>query len=205
MSHCHWRNQWDRVVWSDEASVRLKDSDGRLRLWIKSDQEIPRHLHRPRVQGGATLLIWAGIWTNGRSELHIQQGTMNSERYVNVLRMNIGQMTDQLGDPSTWLFMDDNATCHRSSRVNLCKSQLGLRTLSWPARSPDLNPIENVWSILKRNVRRSLLPTDGVSQLTSLLKREWRKLDQSKINDIIESMPRRIGNVIDNKGRATKY
>ena len=85
MRHCHWRQQWRRVVWSDEASVRLRDCDGRLRLWIKSGERAPEHLHRPRNQGGVVLLIWAAIWTDGRIELHIQQGTMNSERYVNVL------------------------------------------------------------------------------------------------------------------------
>ena len=115
MRHCHWRQQWRRVVWSDEASVRLRDCDGRLRLWIKSGARIPKHLCRPRTQGGEVLLIWPGIWTDGRTELHVQRGTMNSERYVNVLETNITQISEQLGSPSTWFLMDDNATCNREN------------------------------------------------------------------------------------------
>ena len=72
MRRCHWRQQWRRIVWSDEASVRLRDSNGRLRLWIKSDSSIPRHLSSLRNQGGGSLLIWAGIWTDGRTELHVR-------------------------------------------------------------------------------------------------------------------------------------
>lgn len=200
MRHCHWRHQWRRVVWSDEASVRLRDCDGRLRLWIKSGARVPAHLRQLRNQGGGVLLIWAGIWTDGRTELHVQRDTMNSERYMNVLESNIPQISAQLGNTSTWLLMDDNATCHRSRAVNLFKSEAGIRTISWPARSPDLNPIENVWSLLKRNVRRSLQHHFDLNDLQSLLQREWARLDQQTINRLIDSMPARIGRVIELRG-----
>ena len=205
MRRCHWRHQWKRIVWTDEASVRLRDSDGRLRLWIKSGSSIPRRFRSYRNQGGGTLLIWAGIWTDGRTELHIQRETMNSERYVNVLQRHVLPLSNQLGSPDTWFLMDDNATCHRSAAVNLFKSQSGIRTITWPARSPDLNPIENVWSILKRNVRRSVQPHHGLPDLEEILKREWGELSQATVNHLIDSMPSRIAEVISCKGEVTKH
>ena len=72
----------------------------------------------------------------------------------------------------SWLLVDDNATCHRSRAVNLFKSEAGIRTISWLARPPDLNPIENVWSLLKCNVRRSLQHHFDLNDLQSLLQRE---------------------------------
>ena len=206
MSRCHWRSQWDRVVWTDEASVHLRRRDGRLRIWTKRGNRIPDHLVLPITQGGGRLLIWGGIWMNGRSELHIQRENMNSDRYVKVLERHIYPLSFQLGDPSTdWWLMDDNATCHRSSLTNSYKSQAGIRTLSWPARSPDLNPIENMWSLLKRRVRRLLLPGDDLVRLQELLRQEWGSISQSTVNRLIESMPSRVHDVIQLSGNCTRY
>ena len=206
MRHCHWRSQWDRVVWTDEASVCLRARDGRLRVWMKSGDKLPEHLALPVNQGGGRLLIWAAVWMNGRSELHIQTENMNSDGYVNVLERHILPLSFQLGDPFTdWMLMDDNATCHRSSLTNSFKSQAGIRTLKWPARSPDLNPIENVWSLLKRAVRRSVRPGDDLSRLEAILRQEWDRLDQATINRLIQSMPSRVRLVIEGSGETTKY
>ena len=204
--HCHWRSQWSRVVWSDEASVCLRGRDGRLRVWMQPGDEIPGNLALPVNQGGGRLLIWAAIWMNGRTELHIQRNNMNSDGYVDVLRQHILPLSNQLGDPSAdWIYMDDNATCHRSLVTNAFKTQAGIRTLKWPARSPDLNPIENVWSLLKRRVRRSIRSGDDLSRLEALLRQEWERLSQAVINRLIESMSSRIRQVIELLGEVTKY
>lgn len=206
MRHCHWRSQWDRVVWSDEASVYLRRRDGRLRIWMKRGCRIPDHLVLPVTQGGGRLLIWGAIWTNGRTELHIQRENMNSERYVQVLERFIYPLSFRLGDPSTdWWLMDDNATCHRSAVTNSYKSQASIRTLSWPARSPDLNPIENMWSLLKRRVRRLLLPGDDLLRLENLLKEEWNEISQATVNRLIGSMPTRVHDVIELSGESTRF
>ena len=131
---------------------------------------------------------------------------MNSERYVQVLERFIYPLSFRLGDPSTdWWLMDDNATCHRSAVTNSYKSQASIRTLSWPARSPDLNPIENMWSLLKRRVRRLLLPGDDPLQLENLLKEEWNEISQATVNRLIGSMPTRVHDVIELSGESTRF
>ena len=173
---------------------------------MKSGDKIPDHLVMSINQGGGRLLIWGAIWINGRSELHIQRDNMNSDGYVNVLERHICPLSSRLGNPSTsWILMDDNATCHRSLVTNSFKSQAGIRTLTWPARSPDLSPIENVWSLLKRSVRRTLRPGDDLLRLEALLRQEWDRLNQDTINRLIESMPSRIRQVIELSGDGTKY
>lgn len=207
MRRCHWSvSQWRRVVWSDEASIRLRGKDGRLRLWVRSGQEIPLQLGQLCRQGGGWLLIWGAIWLGGRSDLIIQRETMNSERYRQLLESQIYPISFHLGDPSTeWLFMDDNAPPHRSLLVRQFKESSGLRSFEWPPASPDLNPIENVWSLLKKRVRRELKPSDNLSDLECLLRREWNRLNQEKIDRTILSMPRRVRSVIEKSGSNTKY
>ena len=136
---------------------------------MQSGDKVPGNLALPVNQGGGRLLIWAAIWMNGRTELHIQRNNMNSDGYVDVLRRHVLPLSNRLGDPSAdWIFMDANATCRKSFVTDSFKAQAGIRTLRWPARSPDLNPIENVWSLLKRGMRRSIRSRDDLSRLQVL-------------------------------------
>ena len=135
-------------------------------MWVRKGNPISETYRIPMSQGGGSLLIWGAVWIGGRSPIHIQRNTMNSERYVQVLENYVYPLSFELGDPSLdWIFMDDNARPHRSKLSNSFKERAGIRTLQWPARSPDLNPIENVWSMLKRDIRRHMLLGDNLDRL----------------------------------------
>lgn len=207
MKHCHWRTQWSRVVWSDEAAVRLRFKDGRLSLWLKSGKKVPDRFFSSRSQNdGKKLLIWGAIWSDGHSSLHIMEENMTSELYVGVLEDHVYPLSFSLGDPSSrWILMDDNAPPHRSIMTRSYKQSAGIRTLDWPARSPDLNPIEHVWAVLKRRIRRQLTLGDDLARLKILLRREWDQLDQEMIGNLISSMPNRIRKVIELEGDESGY
>lgn len=207
MRHCHWRTQWSRVVWSDEAALRLRFKDGRLKLWVKSGRKIPDRFFTSRRQDDVRkLLIWGAIWSDGRTSLHVMRENMNSEYYTQVLEEHVYPLSFSLGDPSSeWIFMDDNAPPHRAGTTLQFKRTAGIRTLDWPSRSPDLNPIEHVWAILKRRVRRQLSPGDDLNQLEFLIRKEWHQLDQEVIRNLISSMPARVRNVIERRGDESGY
>ena len=97
------------------------------------------------------------------------------------------------------------AQADRSRMTRLYKQIAGIRTLDWPARSPDLNPIEHVWAMLKRNVRRQIDPEDDLLQLEAKMKKEWDRLDQQKIDDLISSMPSRVHKVTERHGGQSGY
>ncbi|GFW71291.1 hypothetical protein TNCV_537091 [Trichonephila clavipes] len=67
-----------------------------------------------------------------------------------------------------FVFMDDNATCHRTLAVQDCLDSEGIQRLVWPARSPDLNPIENVWDALGRQVAGRNYPPTNKNTLVCL-------------------------------------
>ncbi|GFT23437.1 transposable element Tcb1 transposase [Trichonephila clavipes] len=87
--------------------------------------------------------------------------------------------------------MDDNASCHRTLAVQNCLDSEGIQRLVWPARSPDLNLIENVWDALGRQVAgRYYLPTHKNTHRA--LTEEWVKLPQQLLDNVVQSMVRRV-------------
>ncbi|GFW44953.1 transposable element Tc3 transposase [Trichonephila clavipes] len=85
---------------------------------------------------------------NGRTRLHVvANGSMTGQRYIDeVLLLHVRLFRSAVGDK--FVFMDENATCHRTLAVQYCLDCEGIQRLVWPTRSRDLNPIENVWDAL---------------------------------------------------------
>ncbi|GFV04002.1 paired domain-containing protein [Trichonephila clavipes] len=82
--------------------------------------------------------------------------------------------------------MDDNATCHRTLAVQDCLDSEGIQRLVWPARSPDLNPIENVWDALGRQVAGRNYPPTNKNTLIRALTEEWDKLPQQLLDKVVQ-------------------
>ncbi|GFW00524.1 transposable element Tc3 transposase [Trichonephila clavipes] len=129
---------------------------------------------------------------NGRKRLHVvANGTMTSQRYIEeVLLPHVRLFRGAVGDK--FVFMDDNATCHRTLAVQDCLDSEGIQRLVWQARSLDLNPIENVWDALWRQVAgRNYHPTNK-NTLIRALTEEWEKLPQQLLYNVVHSMVRRV-------------
>ncbi|KAL0194626.1 hypothetical protein M9458_008198 [Cirrhinus mrigala] len=79
----------------------------------------------------------------------------------------------------------------------------GIPVLNWPANSPDLNPIENLWGIVKRKMRYAR--PNNAEELKATIRATWALITPEQYHRLIDSMPRRIAAVIQAKGAPTKY
>ncbi|GFU15429.1 transposable element Tc1 transposase [Trichonephila clavipes] len=137
-------------------------------------------------------MVWAGISINDRTRLHVvANGTMTDQPYIDeVLLPHVRLFRGAVGDE--FVFMDDNATCHRTLAVQDCLDSEGIQRLVWPARSPDLNPIKNVWDALGRQVAGRNYPPTNKNALIRALTEEWDKLPQQLLDNVVQSMVRRV-------------
>ncbi|GFS55668.1 transposable element Tc1 transposase [Trichonephila clavipes] len=126
------------------------------------------------------------------------------QRYIDeVLLPHVRLFRGAVGDK--FVFMDDNATCHRTLAVQDCLDSEGIQRLVWPARSPDLNPVENVWDALGRQVAgRNYPPTNKNTPIRALTE-EWDKLPQQLLDNVVQSMVRRVECCITLHGRHIPY
>ncbi|GFW83626.1 transposable element Tc1 transposase [Trichonephila clavipes] len=128
---------------------------------------------------------------NGRTRLHVvANGTMTGQRYIDeVLLPHVCLFRGAVGDK--FVFMDYNATCHRTLAVQDCPRG-SIQRLVWPACFPDLNPIENVWDALGRQVAGRNYPPTNKNTLYRALIDEWDKLPQQLLDNVVQSMVRRV-------------
>ncbi|GFT80821.1 transposable element Tcb1 transposase [Trichonephila clavipes] len=190
--HHNWTEQdWACVLFSDESRFSLSSDCRRQLIWRESGTAYrPENIQEKDQYPTCSIMVWAGIMINGRTRLHVvANGTIH--RYIDeVLLPHVRLFRGAVGDK--FVFMDDNATCHRTLAVQDCLDSEGIQLLVWPARSPDLNPIGNVGDALGRQVAgRNCYPTNK-NTLIRTLTEEWDKLPQQLLDNVLQSMVRRV-------------
>ncbi|GFV93797.1 transposable element Tcb2 transposase [Trichonephila clavipes] len=140
-----------------------------------------------------------------RTDLHIfDAGSVSGTRYCNEIllphaRLFRGTMGLQ------FLFMDDNAPCHRTVAAEQLLESEDIERMDWPARSPDLNTIEHVWDFLGRHLAARTLPPVTIRELRLALQDEWEAMPQQLIDTLILSMGRRCETCLAVRGDHIPY
>ena len=155
--------------------------------------------------GGGGVMIWGCFVNNLLGPLVVINGKITGEAYKNLLNEHLLQFLDELEEPNNYTFQDDNARVHTARVVLKWKEEKSINSLPWPAQSPDLNPIEHVWDHLEKAVRNRVPHPKTINDLIVYLKEEWVKISPDYLKKLVESLPRRVNEVIKNKGRSTRY
>ena len=105
----------------------------------------------------------------------------------------------------TWVFQQDNAPIHTARLTRSWLTSKQIRTLPWPARSPDLNIIENVWEELVRHVYKRGRRFETLEELESQIRTAWANITTDYLFKLYRSMSRRLIQIIEKKGAETGY
>ncbi|GFT06549.1 transposable element Tc1 transposase [Trichonephila clavipes] len=202
--HRSWRADWQQVVFSDESRFNLWHHDGRIRVRrYAGERHIPECIierHSGRTPG---IMIWGAIAYHGRSQLLRIVGNLNSTRYINeVLQPQAIPFLQGLPEA---VFQQDNAHPHLAKTVKSYLDSQQVQLLPWPAYSPDMSPIEHVWDIVGRRLTRDIRPVASTDELWLRIQTIWNTLPQADIQNLFNSMPRRVAAFIATRGGHTKY
>ncbi|KAF1954470.1 hypothetical protein CC80DRAFT_567739 [Byssothecium circinans] len=170
-------------------------------------------------------MFWAAIWLGGRSELIAMERVRGlrgytSTSYTNTLEDGLlpwNELEEEDFDQEEeeyepYQFMQDNAPIHKSRETTNWLNAHEIEVIDWPPYSPDINPIEHLWWLLKQKLVKLYPNLEGQGfrgvdrdHFTQCAQEAWRAIPQASIDKLIKSVPRRTRAVIQARGWQTKY
>jgi len=205
--HVTWTlNDWTPVLFTDESRFCVDFTDRRVRVWRMTHERFaPVCIANHDRYGGGSIMVWSGISMQGKTDLHIvDNGSLTGQRYVDViLDVYVRPYAGAIGPE--FILMDDNASPHRAMVTNRYLQDATIVRMDWPARSPDLNPIEHVWDMLQKAISSRPVKPTTVQELRRALLEEWVRIPQISIRRLVSSMRRRYQAVINANGHHTRY
>ncbi len=205
--HVEWSvEDWKRVMFSDESHFELRfgSKEPRCRRPRGSDRFAPEFT-RKTVKHPVKVMVWGCFSWKRRGGLEfLKTGEMmNGTRYRQLLDEKLEFFMHKHG---TTHFLQDGAPCHRSKIVSECfRERPDIQLVKWPGNSPDLNPIETVWSWMKMKLRDH--NCTNLQQWKVAIMEVWllRTQECAFLQNLVTSMPARMQEVIEQEGNMTKY
>ena len=176
--------------------------DGFRTYWRDLRQQ-PRVFSK-RNFGGGSVMVWSGFSDFGKLLLAIVSHKMNSLDYQNVLENHLRPYFRKFKSANL-TFMQDNAAIHRSKSTKGWLQAANIPTLEWPAISPDLNPIENVWGMMVRDVYDNGQQYSNTKELETAILAAWDRVSMDYLTKLIKSMPKRMKEVFKTNGNIINY
>ena len=146
-------------------------------------------------------MVWGCFSGQGVGSLDLIDGIMDKKVFTDILIEELQYSADLMGIGDNFVFQQDNDPKHTSGLAKNWLTDNGIECLEWVAQSPDMNPIENLWKILDESV--PLRQRTNKKRFFEALKKEWYSMDKDLLKRLVDSVPRRLNDVIKAKGGPT--
>ena len=207
--HLHWTvNDWKRVMFSDEVIFeRLKTFRSRTYYRRPEHRSLGDREVRETSKGRYSKLLWWGCITYyGVGDACKFPITVDSPLYVDALQDYIlASWKWYKQDPAELIFQQDNASVHTSKLTREFFAKSHINVLIWPANSPDLNPIENVWAYMAHRLKDYEEAPEDLDEFWERLQTIWTSIPVDFIHGLYESMPERMQELHRRRGGRTRY
>jgi hypothetical protein len=195
-------DDWARVMFADEAYIYLGQHG---QIWVQRPVDQEYILQFMAVAGPLNQKIgaWGAFSARGIAPIHLYTDTMNMQRLRTVFRTNLRPAALAQFPNQQWFLLHDNAPYHDGHLISEYIFDQGFELIHIPTYSPDLNPIENLWAILKREVE-AMNPVNE-EQLRQFVNEKWLTITPTMCRHLATSMPDRIKCVLACEGHKTGY
>ena len=223
LEHVNWTvADWKRVIWSDESSIWVGVNPRRQWVIRPPGERLNRkYVKKTFKSAQVKVMVWACFTGDRLGPMIIcDEGGIGANEYEDILYDGLFSLVDdliaipddveevQVANENAFVFMQDNARCHKAHDVLEFLKENNVSVMEWPAQSPDLNPIENLWSDFKERFDQRFTevfnyPSKGLEaryRYGEVMQEVWYSQGMEMVEALINSMPRRCQEVIDAKG-----
>lgn len=191
------------IIFSDESKFNLKYSDGKAYVWREANTRLQKeHIKETVKFGGGSVMVWACFSYYGIGRLVFIEEKMDAPLYVSILSSSLPPSLCNMG-LSDFIFQQDNDSKHTAKVTKEFFTNRRINVLPWPAQSPDMNPIENLWAHVKREVAK--LQPKNLTELKEKILQAWSEITVETCQKYAMSFRKRSLALWRAHGKHTKY
>jgi len=201
----HWtKDDWSKVLFSDESQFTVQGQRSQFVRRSLGEPIRPCHIDQG-VKHPPAKMFWGCFSKYGPGPLLAIDGMMNSDVYISVLRRKVIPELSKRFPNGDGVFQHDLAPCHTSRKVKDFMQDNSVTLLDWPGNSPDINPIENFWSVIKSRLRNRDCTTKVklIEAVINIWCHDPELLEMCA--KLVDSMPKRLELVLKARGGHAKY
>jgi len=198
--HLSQATDWGKVIFSDEKHFKLNGPDIHNYVWTCLQNPEDRVLYSTSCLDKRGITVWLAFSSMGILAILRTHTTLTSDTYSRMV-INEALPSFHAAHGDDFIFQQDNARPHVAALTLEVFENSEIRLLNWPALSPDLNPVENMWAIISRDVYLGHPQYSSLDVLWAAITRAAARIHQEMIDNLVGSMTSRCVKILLNQGR----
>ncbi len=160
--------------------LRLRHSDGRVRIWCKEHESMDPSCLVYMVQASGGVMVWGIFSWHTLGPLVPIEHSLNTTAYLSIVADHVHPFMTTVYPSSDGYFQQDNAQCHNTQIVSnwFLEHDNGFTLLKRPPQSPDLNSIEHLWDVVEQEICIMDVQPSNLKQLRDAIMSIWTKISE---------------------------